>query len=55
MKNLERRLSRLEQCMTDMQDPEHRLPKALFSIQAVRAVMQLTDNPASLAGSLCED
>jgi hypothetical protein len=77
MTNLERRLRRLEQCMTDssgltphsepwlkhwdreifqyMQDPEHRWPKVLFPLQAVRAVLQWSDNPASLVGSIPEE
>jgi hypothetical protein len=77
MTNLERRLRKLEVCLTDgsglvphsetwlkhwdreiynyMQDPEHRRPKVLFSIQAVRAVLKWSDKPASLVGSLCED
>ena len=38
-----------------MQDPEHRRPKVLFSVQAVRAVMQWSDNPASLVGSISDD
>jgi hypothetical protein len=77
MTNLERRLRRLEFCLTDvsgltphteawlkhwdreifnyMQDPEHRRPKVLFSVQAVRAVMRWSDNPASLVGSIRDE
>ena len=39
----------------NMQDPEHRRPKVLFSVQAVRAVMQWSDNPASLVGSISHE
>jgi hypothetical protein len=37
---------------TFMQDPEHRRPAVLFPLQAVRAVLQWSDNPASLVGSI---
>jgi len=36
-------------------EAEHRRPKVLFSVQAVRAVMQWSDNPASLVGSISDD
>jgi hypothetical protein len=36
-------------------DPERRRPAVLFSVEAVRAVMQYADNPASLFGSIPED
>jgi hypothetical protein len=36
-------------------DPERRRPAVLFSVEAVRAVMQYSDNPASLFGSIPED
>jgi hypothetical protein len=35
-----------------MTDPEHRRPAVLFPLQAVRAVLQWSDNPASLVGSI---
>jgi hypothetical protein len=38
-----------------MQDPEHRRPKVLFSVQAVHAVLRWSDNPASLVGSISQD
>jgi hypothetical protein len=74
MRNLERRLKKIEAHMTDvsglvphsqpwleywdrqifnfMQDSEHRRPAVLFPLQAVRAVLQWSDNPASLVGSI---
>ena len=35
--------------------PERRWPAVPFSVEAVRAVMQYSDNPASLFGSIPED
>src|ERR1039457_7707871 len=35
-----------------MADPEHRRPAVLFPLQAVRAVLQWSDDPASLVGSI---
>jgi hypothetical protein len=35
--------------------PKSKQPAVLFSIEAVRAVMQYSDNPASLFGSIAED
>jgi hypothetical protein len=36
-------------------DPEAKKPAVLFPLEAVRAVMQYEDNPASLYGSIPED
>jgi len=36
-------------------DPEGKRPAVLFSVEAVRAVMQYSDNPASLFGSIPEE
>ena len=36
-------------------DPERKWPTALFPVEAVRGVMQYSDNPASLFGSIPED
>ena len=77
MTNLERRLRKVEICLTDvsglapgsrrwleywdrevyryMKDPEHRRPKVLFPLQAVRAVMHWSDNPALLVGSISDE
>jgi hypothetical protein len=74
MTNLQRRLRKIEDCMTDtsglvphsqrwlaygdrqifnyMQEPEHRRPAVLFPIDAFRAVMNFTSDPASLVGSI---
>jgi len=41
-----------QQIFNFMQDPEHRRPAVLFPLQAVRAVVQWSDNPASLVGSI---
>jgi len=38
-----------------MVDPEQRRRKVLFSVEAVRAVMQWADDPRSLVGSIRED
>jgi hypothetical protein len=35
-----------------MQDPEHRRPAVLFPIEAFRAVMKFTSDPASLVGGI---
>ena len=35
-----------------MTDPEHRRPAVLFPLEAVRAVLQWSDNPAFLVGSI---
>ena len=35
-----------------MQDPEHRRPAVLFPLEALCAVFQWSDNPASLVGSV---
>ena len=35
--------------------PERKRPAVLFPVDAVRAVIQYSDNPASLLGSITED
>ena len=35
-----------------LRDPEHRRPAVLFPIDAFRAVMKFTSDPASLVGSI---
>jgi hypothetical protein len=41
-----------QQIFNFMQDPEHRRPAVLFPIDAFRAVMKFTSDPASLVGSI---
>jgi hypothetical protein len=74
MTNLERRIKKLETCLTDasglmphsqrwlaywdqqifhfMTDPDGKPPAVLFPIEAFRAVMKFTSDPASLVGSI---
>jgi hypothetical protein len=40
------------QIVNYMSDPEHRRPAVLFPIDAFRAVMKFTSEPASLVGSI---